>query len=382
MVTVETTTSNTTPSPAPLLTLGVPPKGSWSFLPSCQRIHIRLSDLTGIGKVVAVQGPVAQDAPPAFDQIQPGSASGEKVEVKPGMAQVPQESLDTVVNGEVIDNHCPLASGKPLDYFLHELYEGGTVPMLTVMQQPLPGVGIEGAKEPEEPPPSILRLIMRVMGDLGPLASGGIKLGSYRPLLVHADHRAPRWGIGVETHNLPLFSGNSGSGLTSQERALRHQRMPPWWRILPRCIWLMAMPSCWAAFCSVARVQWQPGATPSRTSSGRLWARKISFPRASSVNTRRLPERGLSSRALRPSSLNRLRSFLAVSEVTPTILAALAAVWPWAMPLRSRARCTWATGAVRAEHSLSISFISSSVGGRMANARIRGLLSHYWSPVY
>ena len=233
MVTMETTTSNTTPSPVTLWTCGVPLKGSWSFVPTCQSGHIRLSDLTGISKVAAVQGSTAQDAPPAFDQIQPGSTSGEKVEVKPGVAQVPQESLDTVVNGEVIDNHCHLASGKPLVYFLHELYEGGTVPMLTVMQQPLPGVGIEGAKEPEEPPSTVVRRIMRAMGGLGPLASWGIKLGSYRPLLVHADHRAPHWGIGVETHNLPLFSGNSGSGLTSQERALRHQRMPSWWRILP-----------------------------------------------------------------------------------------------------------------------------------------------------
>src|SRR5918999_741318 len=177
MVTTEATTLNTIPSPVTLWTSGVLLEGSWSFIPACQSTHVRLSDLTGIGKVMAVQGFTAQDAPPAFDQIQPGSTSGQKVEVKPGVTKVPKESLDTVVDGEVIDNHCQLSRGKPPVYFLHELDKSGTVPILTVMQQPLPGVGIERAKDPEGTPSSIVRRIMRAMGGLGPLASWGIKLG-------------------------------------------------------------------------------------------------------------------------------------------------------------------------------------------------------------
>src|SRR5581483_11684013 len=83
----------------------------------------------------------------------------------------------------------------------------------------VPGERLSGGRleRPEDvalAPPAIVDLLPRSLG--GSLrrvyhALAGIGLGRFRSHLIHTDHDATSWGLGVEPFNRPLFAAKSGS---------------------------------------------------------------------------------------------------------------------------------------------------------------------------
>src|SRR5918999_3392970 len=374
MMTMKTGTLQTLPTPTPLPLLRVPPEGCGLLVPPSKgsiKGHLHFSSVL---EVVPVLGPVADNPPPPLDQVQPGRTSGQEVEIEPRMAKVSQQGCHAGMEGEIVYPYVNLPLREPTVYLVHENGEAGAVPTPPIVQKSFPGVGMERAKEPDISPAAMIWLVVGTMAGLSPLALGGVKLGGYWPLLIHTDHRAAlRWS-GVEAHDVPLFSGYSGSVVSQQVRPRCHQRTPSSRNISHRRVRLTGMLSWWAASRRVSRVQWQAPWASGRPSLGGLLASITSRPRSASVRVGFRPERGWSSRALRPSCWNRLRSRRAISEETPPTLAA---AWgpeaPWARCLSSCARFTCTAGAVRLAASFSIPFHSSSVRVRNFKARIAGL---------
>jgi len=196
-------------------------------MPARQRRRVGPAEAGGIREGPPCEGATIQDSPPAFDQVQPGSAGRQAMAVEPWMPKVPQQALGAGVDGAVIDDHVDRSCRNPCVHLLHQLNERGAVPALAHVEQPPARRRDECPEAPHGASASILRLVMRPMSGFRPLPLGRIALRRHRPRLIHTEHAAPRRRGGVATDNSPLFSGNSGAAEASQRVTVATSAPPP-----------------------------------------------------------------------------------------------------------------------------------------------------------
>src|SRR6266567_1360290 len=274
-----------------------------------------VGDLGGVRKALSGERLPAQQPPPALGQVQPAGGLGDEHLPDAAVAGQPPADLGAGVAGQVVGDH-PDAAAR---------------------------VGLSDAGQQADPAVAVAR--GRAAGDLGAVADaqGAVDPGlvraagvlqrrldavavgrparrrrerprDHRTQLVGADHRGPRWRVGVEPDDRRPFGAKSGSLLAAQERGCR-QRTRSASRI--RRTWLRRTPtpSAWAASASVSRVHCAGACASTARSSppavrcgrpgGSERANAMMRPRSCSVSRRGRPGTGRSPRPSRPMALNR-----------------------------------------------------------------------------
>jgi hypothetical protein len=112
----------------------VPSEWDRVSIPGRQRRRIGMAESGSIREGPPLESATIEGPPPAFDQVQQGSASGQGMEVEPLMPKVPQQALGAGVDGEVIDDHVDISCRNPYVHLLHQRDERGAIPALADME--------------------------------------------------------------------------------------------------------------------------------------------------------------------------------------------------------------------------------------------------------
>jgi hypothetical protein len=181
-------------------------------------------NLGAIGEPLAGVGGAAQEAPPGFDEVEPGGPDGNDDLAHARVRRKPVANGATGVTREVVGNEIEVALGM----VVLDGAEQFQIPCGVARGSGLGAdLSITDTQRPVDP-----RLVVAAAVDEGsfdPVAIPGPPRSrregtrSYRPEFIDAEDRRALWGSGVEGDDLRPFGAKSGSALVAHSR-VRRQR--------------------------------------------------------------------------------------------------------------------------------------------------------------
>ena len=116
------------------------------LIPTRHKSFDRFDQHADAGEVSALQGATAQDANPAFNLIEPGAVSGNKVQMHIGMGFEPAVLLG-LVSVEIVQDYVELLAGIVGNQLIHEIQELTPAAATIMSGMDQPASHVEGCKE-------------------------------------------------------------------------------------------------------------------------------------------------------------------------------------------------------------------------------------------
>src|SRR5260370_2829377 len=154
------------------------------------------------GEVSALQGATAQDAKPAFNLIEPGAVSGNKVKMHIGMGFEPAVLLG-LVSVEIVQDYVELLAGIVGNQLIHEIQDLTPAAAKRMSGMYQPASHVEGCKESRG---SMAFVLVSKAGQCPAVGQADPALGPFQSLnagfFVYAEHQGIFGRMQIESDHI------------------------------------------------------------------------------------------------------------------------------------------------------------------------------------